>query len=251
MAPAEFPAWVKSPAQTLAHHGVADVTAGLSAAQVAKQRAAHGYNELDKEPGKPLWRLVLEQFDDTLVKVRRHGTGEPLPGEAGNASARDVPRLAAVAPLPRGAAPAADGRPAPGRPPAALTQILLLAAVVSFVLAYIEEKPEGEADSFTHYVEPLVIVLILVLNAIVGVWQESNAENALEALKSMQSDTAKVWRDGRMVSDLPSRELVPGDIVELRVGDRIPADMRVLRLKTATLRVEQASLTGESVAVGK
>lgn len=94
-------------------------------------------------------------------------------------------------------------------------------------------------------------MLILVLNAVVGVWQESNAEAALEALKELQSDNAKVLRGGRLHPELPARELVPGDVVELAAGDRVPADLRILHLKTATLRAEQASLTGESVAVLK
>jgi len=194
--PPSFPAWVKTAEQTAAAHGLSDPSRGLSDAQVEKQREKHGYNELDQEEGKPLWKLVLEQFDDTLVKI------------------------------------------------------LLLAAAVSFGLALVEEKAPGEEGSLSHYVEPLVIVLILVLNAIVGVWQESNAESALEALKEMQSDTAKCVRNGAL-TQIPARELVPGDVVELRVGDKVPADLRLLRLKTATVRVEQASLTGESVAVGK
>jgi Ca2+-transporting ATPase len=76
-------------------------------------------------------------------------------------------------------------------------QILLLAAVVSFVLAYLEEGSHEEG--IRAYIEPLVILMILILNAIVGVWQESNAEKALEALKELQSETAKVLRDGKMV----------------------------------------------------
>ncbi|CAH8276873.1 unnamed protein product [Arabidopsis lyrata] len=80
---------------------------------------------------------------------------------------------------------------------------------------------------------------------------QTNAEKALEALKEIQSQQATVMRDGTTVSSLPAKELVPGDIVELRVGDKVPADMRVLALISSTLRVEQGSLTGESEAVSK
>ncbi|CAK9139638.1 unnamed protein product, partial [Ilex paraguariensis] len=82
-------------------------------------------------------------------------------------------------------------------------------------------------------------------------WQENNAEKALEALKEIQSEQATVIRDGQKLSHFPSKDIVPGDIVELRVGDKVPADMRVLKLIGPTLRVEQGSLTGESEAVSK
>ncbi|KAI7742267.1 hypothetical protein M8C21_002455 [Ambrosia artemisiifolia] len=131
-----------------------------------------------------------------------------------------------------------------------LVKILLVAAFISFVLAYFERK-ETKESRFEAYVEPVVIVLILILNAFVGVWQESNAEKALKALTEMQCESCKTMRDGYLIPDLPARELVPGDIVELRVGDKVPADMRVAVLKTSTLRVEQSSLTGESVPVLK
>ncbi|KAG6697208.1 hypothetical protein I3842_09G187500 [Carya illinoinensis] len=131
-----------------------------------------------------------------------------------------------------------------------LVRILLVAAVVSFVLALYDGEEGGEME-ITAFVEPLVIFLILIVNAIVGVWQESNAEKALEALKEIQSEHATVIRDGEKLSNLPAKELVPGDIVELRVGDKVPADMRVLELISSTLRVEQGSLTGESEAVNK
>ena len=81
-------------------------------------------------------------------------------------------------------------------------QVLLLAAVVSFVLAYLEEGSHEEG--IRAYIEPFVILMILILNAVVGVWQESNAEKALEALKELQSETAKVLRDGKLVSLQPS-----------------------------------------------
>ncbi|KAL6131123.1 PREDICTED: calcium-transporting ATPase, endoplasmic reticulum-type [Fragaria vesca subsp. vesca] len=190
-----LPAWTWSVDQCLKKHHV-KLEQGLSTFEVEKRRERYGWNELTKEKGKPLWRLVLEQFDDTLVKI------------------------------------------------------LLAAAFISFALAFMHGSESGESG-FEAYVEPFVIVLILVLNAIVGVWQESNAEKALEALKQMQSESAKVLRDMYLVPDLPARELVPGDIVELRVGDKVPADMRVAVLKTSTLRVEQSSLTGEAMPVLK
>lgn len=190
-----FPAWSWSVEQCLKEYNVR-IDKGLSSYEVEKRRERYGWNELTKEKGKPLWRLVLEQFDDMLVKI------------------------------------------------------LLVAAFISFILAYLHGD-ECEELGFEAYVEPFVIVLILVLNAIVGVIQETNAEKALEALKEMQCESGKVLRDGYFVPDLPARELVPGDIVELRVGDKVPADMRVAALKTSTLRVEQSSLTGEAMPVLK
>ncbi|KAL4187992.1 hypothetical protein AMTRI_Chr09g21640 [Amborella trichopoda] len=190
-----FSAWSWSVEDCLEEYNV-KLDKGLSYREAETRRKIYGWNELDKGSGKPLWRLVLEQFDDTLVKI------------------------------------------------------LLVAALISFFLAYFEGH-ESRESSLTAYIEPLVIVLILILNAIVGVWQESNAEKALDALKAMQCECAKVLRDGACVPDLPARELVPGDIVELRVGDKVPADMRVAALKTSTLRVEQSSLTGESMPVNK
>ena len=174
-----------------------DSTKGLTSTQVEAKRDEYGWNELDKEDATPLWKLVLEQFDDTLVKI------------------------------------------------------LLAAAVVSFALAYFDDKGEhADEEGILAYIEPIVILVILILNAIVGVWQEANAEAALEALKELQSETARVLRDGKM-STINSKELVPGDIIEVKVGDRIPADARVIALKTTSLRIDQSQLTGESQSVAK
>ena len=131
-----------------------------------------------------------------------------------------------------------------------LVRILLAAAIVSFVLTWYDGGAGGDTELMA-FVEPLVIFLILIVNAAVGVWQERNAESALEALKEIQSEHATVIRDGKKVHNLPARELVPGDIAVLKVGDKVPADMRVLELVSSTLRLEQGSLTGESEAVNK
>ncbi|KAE9585478.1 putative calcium-transporting ATPase [Lupinus albus] len=190
-----FKAWSKDVAECEKHFNVS-VQTGLSSEEVDNRRRIYGFNELEKHDGQSIWKLVLEQFNDTLVRI------------------------------------------------------LLAAAIISFVLAWYDGDEGGEME-ITAFVEPLVIFLILIVNAIVGVWQESNAEKALEALKEIQSEHATVIRDNDKISDLPAKELVPGDIVELKVGDKVPADMRVVRLISSTLRLEQGSLTGESEAVNK
>jgi len=127
-----------------------------------------------------------------------------------------------------------------------LVKILLLAAVVSFLLAFFDDQDEDDAA----YIEPIVILAILILNAFVGVWQESNAEAALEALKDLQPEVAQCLRSGVTVT-IPSRDLVPGDVVVLRAGDKSPADIRITSIKSSSMRIEQSQLTGESESVEK
>ena len=115
-----------------------------------------------------------------------------------------------------------------------LVIILIIAAVVSLLL--------GEV------IDAAAIMVIVVLNAVVGVVQESKAEQALAALKKMAAPNAQVIRDGHQVT-IPSRELVPGDIVLLEAGNYVPADMRLV--ESVNLKVEEASLTGESMPVDK
>ena len=115
--------------------------------------------------------------------------------------------------------------------------ILLLAAVVSFVVACFGHDP-------MEFFEPLLILLIVVLNAVMGMVQESKAEKALDALKNMSAPHARVVRDGQeQVVDAAG--LVPGDIIRLEAGDFIPADARLL--KSVSLKSEESALTGESV----
>uniref|UniRef100_A0A663ET98 Calcium-transporting ATPase n=1 Tax=Aquila chrysaetos chrysaetos TaxID=223781 RepID=A0A663ET98_AQUCH len=177
----------------LRRFGVSE-SCGLSPEQVRRSREKYGPNELPAEEGKSLWELVLEQFEDLLVRI------------------------------------------------------LLMAAFLSFILAWFEE---GE-ETTTAFVEPIVIIMILIANAVVGVWQERNAESAIEALKEYEPEMGKVYRADRSgVQRIRARDIVPGDIVEVAVGDKVPADIRIIEIRSTTLRVDQSILTGESVSVIK
>merc|ERR1712036_59957 len=140
---------MKTGDECLSYFGV-DLERGLAPGQVETNRKKYGPNELPAEEGKTVWELVLEQFDDLLVKI------------------------------------------------------LLLAAIISFVLAFFEDDDE----SITAFVEPFVILLILIANAIVGVWQERNAEDAIEALKEYEPEIAKVVRKNHKgVQRIKAKEL--------------------------------------------
>jgi Ca2+-transporting ATPase len=117
--------------------------------------------------------------------------------------------------------------------------ILILAAMISFVVAW----HDGEG-----FFEPILILLIVVLNAIIGLVQEGKAEKALEALKDLSAPQARVLRSGKeMVID--AAELVPGDIIILEAGDYVPADARLIQ--SNSLKSEESALTGESVPAEK
>ncbi|OQE82054.1 hypothetical protein PENNAL_c0038G00041 [Penicillium nalgiovense] len=126
-----------------------------------------------------------------------------------------------------------------------LVLILLGSAAVSFVLALFEES-----DDWTAFVDPAVILTILILNAVVGVTQESSAEKAISALQEYSANEAKVVRDG-MTRKVKAEELVPGDVIQIAVGDRVPADCRLIAIHSNSFRVDQAILTGESESVAK
>ena len=122
--------------------------------------------------------------------------------------------------------------------------ILIVAAAISGALSvyHVTQGEEGE------FVDVIIILAVVLINAILGVFQESKAEKAIEALQEMSAATSKVLRDGKIVIT-PSENLVVGDIVLLEAGDAVPADGRIL--ENASLKVEEAALTGESVPVEK
>lgn len=120
-----------------------------------------------------------------------------------------------------------------------MTIILICAAVVSGILAVVE----GES-----FADVIIILAVVLINAVLGVYQESKAENAIEALQEMSAATSKVLRDGETVV-IKSEDIVPGDIVFLDAGDSVPADGRLI--DSASLKIEESALTGESVPVNK
>jgi len=126
-----------------------------------------------------------------------------------------------------------------------LVVLLIIAAGVSILIGVVEFRRTGDASEF---VDAGAIIAIVLLNATIGVIQNSKAEQALAALKKMAAPNARVIRDGADQM-IPARELVPGDIVLLEAGNYVPADMRLI--ESMNLKVEEASLTGESVPVNK
>ncbi|KNA02024.1 calcium-transporting ATPase, putative [Plasmodium vivax] len=171
-----------------------DEARGLTKSQLAKRKELYGLNELEVETKKGILELILNQFEDLLVKI------------------------------------------------------LLLAAFISFALTLLDMQSHEVA--LCDFIEPLVIVMILILNAAVGVWQECNAEKSLEALKQLQPTKAKVLRDGKW-EIIDSKYLTVGDIIELSVGNKTPADARIIKIFSTTIKVEQSMLTGESCSVDK
>lgn len=119
----------------------------------------------------------------------------------------------------------------------AMIIILLIAAAISFGIACVEGNP-------SEFFEPLLILLIVIANAVMGVVQENKAEKALDALQNLSAPHARVLRDGKELR-IEAAQLVPGDIIHLEAGDFIPADARLLQ--SSSLKSEESALTGESV----
>ena len=119
--------------------------------------------------------------------------------------------------------------------------ILIVAAVISAVTATVGGEGEGYADV-------IIIMVVVIINAVLGVYQESKAEKAIEALQEIAAATSKVIRDGKIIT-VKSEDIVVGDIVVLEAGDSVPADCRII--ECASMKIEESALTGESVPVTK
>lgn len=119
--------------------------------------------------------------------------------------------------------------------------ILIVAAVISAVTAAFSGDKGGYADV-------LIIMVVVIINAVLGVYQEAKAEKAIEALQEIAAATSKVIRNGKLI-DVKTEDIVIGDIVVLEAGDSVPADCRII--ENASLKIEEAALTGESVPVNK
>ncbi|WP_294847344.1 cation-translocating P-type ATPase [uncultured Eubacterium sp.] len=119
--------------------------------------------------------------------------------------------------------------------------ILIVAAVISAVTATVGGEGEGYADV-------IIIMVVVIINAVLGVYQESKAEKAIEALQEIAAATSKVIRDGKIVT-VKSEDIAVGDIVVLEAGDSVPADCRII--ECASMKIEESALTGESVPVTK
>lgn len=129
--------------------------------------------------------------------------------------------------------------------------ILIAAAVISFVVSFIDTSVPGQigwSTAHIDYIEPIVILVVVLLNGTIGTFQEHKAEKSLEALKKMTAPTSVVRRNGSIIT-IPASELVPGDIVILEEGSQVPADIRLL--KSVNMKVDESSLTGESLPVEK
>ena len=188
---------------------------------------------------------------EAKAAIARRGT--ETPAVAWHAIATDAALLTLESSrqgLSREEAAARLARHGPNRLPSGRQQSPILRFLMQFnnLLIYVLMAAAGLAAAIGHGTDALVILAVVLLNAVIGYVQEGRAERALEAIRGMIDPHASVLRDGQRAT-IPAHEVVPGDIVLLEAGDRVPADIRLIRARN--LRLDEAVLTGESVPVDK
>lgn len=140
-----------------------------------------------------------------------------------------------------------------------LIQVLLIVATISAISSFVEARDIVGEEGFQiqYFIEPFIIMLILVINATVGVWQQLSAIRSIDALKKMQPRLATVLRknkqtgESQWIADFDASELVPGDVVQMNVGEFVPADVCVASLESSIFTTDESALTGETYSVSK
>lgn len=140
-----------------------------------------------------------------------------------------------------------------------LVQILLVVATISAISSFAEARDIVGEDGFQfkYFIEPIIIMLILIINATVGVWQQLSAISSIDALKKMQPRLATVLRineqtgESQWIADFEASQLVPGDVVQMNVGEFVPADVCVAKLESSIFTTDESALTGETYSVSK
>lgn len=193
---------------------------------------AHSKTQDGKERVHGMWKHYLETAEAVLQRMQSSADGLSS-HEAADRLRRDGPNKLAEPPK----TPLILRFLQQMKDP--MTLILLAAAIISGAISAVEHE---------SFADVIIILAVVIINAVLGVYQEDKAEKAIEALQEMAAATSRVLRDGHVVV-VRSEELVPGDIVLLEAGDAVPADGRLI--ESASLKIEEAALTGESVPVTK
>ncbi len=180
---------------------------------------------------------VKEYLSDSVLVLQEQGSDE----HEGLTAAEAADRLAKVGP---NKLKEAEKDPLWKRFFAMMADPMVIMLIIAAVISAVTGMAQGEAD----FADVFIIMFVVILNSVLGVVQEYQAENALAALQEMSAATSKVVRGGKQVT-VPSSELVPGDVVVLEAGDAVPADCRIL--ESASMKVEESALTGESVPANK
>ena len=180
---------------------------------------------------------MKEYLSDSVLVLREQGSDEKV----GITSAEAAKRLEQTGP---NKLKEAEKDPLWKRFFSMMADPMVIMLIIAAVISAVTGMAQGEAD----FADVVIIMFVVILNSVLGVAQEYQAENALAALQEMSAAQSKVIRGGKQVT-VPSAEVVPGDIVILEAGDAVPADCRIL--EAASMKVEESALTGESVPANK